>query len=601
MAQMLRLQGTPGTSADEDMSPQEKSTRTAANKIDTTLPDEFSVQRGRPIVFGPPARPISGRLHETRATLRGAVVLCAPWGYEENCASQTFCELARELADAGYEVLRFDYDGCGNSYGDAYDAKRIVGWTSSCALAIEFMARRTGCKVNVVGLRLGAALAVLASADCHIGAAVLWDPVVSGKRYLRALRAMSIMGVEAAPDPNDPGSLVTIGNPMTSATVAELEALNLQGVSTVKIEQALIISRPGAADPRRLTSTLEALGVKTTAEDHMGTEKLLDGPAEQSVMPLNVMRRIVDFIKATAALSPATRRAPLPSATQLEAPDGSWVEHHYTLGAQSLYVVLTVPRDISREGVVVMTNNGVARSIGPARVWVLWARQLAALGICSLRLDFSGLGDSGVRPGQTAGIHYPVDAIDDLQLVVSDLATRLPGPAFALGLCSGAFLNLDAMAAGAGLSGAVSINPQLFYVPDAPGSPHSKRRAAPPTHPWVQRFMENTRVGRRLARLLPFPAWWMLARLRLQPSPIRGAAAAAGVAPVLLIYGNENLGLERLEQRDPGAIRQWVKKGQMVIVDGLDHSMFDIRSRQQAEALTQQFLLKHLPPRTGAA
>ena len=596
---MFRRQGKAPLHAATDMSRVEKTAQTAAPSIDWVLPEAFSEQHGRPVVFGPSARPLWGRLHETRRAVCGAVVLCAPWGYEENCAALTFSQLARELAIAGFEVLRFDYDGCGNSYGDAYDPDRLAAWTTSCQLAIDHMAGRTGCKVDVIGLRLGAALTVLASSHTRIGAAVLWDPVVSGKRYLRALRAMEVMGVAAAPDPEDAGSLVTIGNPMTSATVADLDALNIQSIGAANIERALIISRPGAADPRRLKSTLDTLGVQTIVEEHTGTDKLLDTAAEQAVMPQNITRRIVDFITASAAGSASSRRAPLPTATRLEAPDGSWAEEHYSLGVQSLSVVLTVPRNVTREGVVVMTNNGVARSIGPARVWVLWARRLAAMGITSVRLDFSGLGDSGVRPGQTPGVHYPIEAIDDLQLVIADLAARRPGPAFALGLCSGAFLNLDAMAAGAGIRGAVSINPQLFYVPDAPGSKHSRRRAAPPTHPWWQRFMENTRVGRRLARELPFPAWWMLARLGLQPSPIQGAAkAAAGAGPVLLIYGDDNLGLERLRQRDPGAIRAWVEKGQMVIVEGLDHSMFDVRSRHQVEAIAHQFLLKHLPLRT---
>ena len=337
---------------------------------DRQVPSPVATQLGRPIVFGPPGRPLWGRLHETQVAARGAVVLCSPWGYEENCAFATFQQLAQKLAAAGYEVLRFDYDGCGNSFGDAVDPDRLAGWTDSTALALQYMARRTGGAVSVVGLRLGAALAVLASAECAIENAVLWDPVVSGKRYLRVLRAMSMMGVDAAPDPADPGSLVTIGNVITSATVADLEGLNLQKVASAKISHALIICRPSASDPRRLQSALSTLGVDAAAEDHTGTEKLLDGAAELSVIPENIVQRIFDFIANGRSETSATHNAPLPASVHLDAPDGRWVEKHLTLGSQSLAATLTLPRVITRQGVVLMTNNGVARSIGPARVWV---------------------------------------------------------------------------------------------------------------------------------------------------------------------------------------------------------------------------------------
>jgi len=177
---------------------------TVGSKVDPptltgAVPSDSSVRFGRPVVFGPADRPLVGRLHETRAPAVGSVVLCSPWGYEENCAFGALQMLARKLAESGFETLRFDYDGCGNSWGDPADDERVASWVASCGEAIDFMARRAGRAVRVVGIRLGAALAVLAAASHDIDRAVLWDPVVSGKRYLRALRAMSMMGVDAAP------------------------------------------------------------------------------------------------------------------------------------------------------------------------------------------------------------------------------------------------------------------------------------------------------------------------------------------------------------------------------------------------------------------
>jgi hypothetical protein len=95
---------------------------------------------------------------------------------------------------------------------------------------------------------------------------------------------------------------------------------------------------------------------------------------------------------------------------------------------------------------------------------------------------------------------------------------------------------------------------------------------------------------------MPYPAWWILDRLGLQPSPLRGAAAARARTPVLLIYGEENLGLTRLKQRDSGGLRSWRKDGGIVVMKGLDHSMFAPQIRRQVEACARAFLLEHLPP-----
>jgi hypothetical protein len=168
-------------------------------------------------------------------------------------------------------------------------------------------------------------------------------------------------------------------------------------------------------------------------------------------------------------------------------------------------------------------------------------------------------------------------------------------PTVAVGLCSGAFLSVDAAAASVGLTGIVAINAQLFYLPDPPGSPARLRRAAPPTHPWVQRFFENTRGGRYLARNMPSPFWWVLDLLRLQPNPLRGADVAATRTEPLLIYGQDNLGLQRLQQRAPASLKRWQASGRLIVMDGLDHSMFAPQSRAAVETRVRQFLLKHLP------
>jgi len=572
-------------------------TRTAASLSSAT---HSSAVFGVPVIFGAAAHPLAGRLHTPRGIPAGCVVLCNPWGYEENCSFASFQRLACLLAQSGFETLRFDYESCGNSWGNPTDPDRLSAWTDNCRQAIEYMRARCGVGVHIVGLRLGATLAALASAQTAIESAVLWDPVVKGKSYLRALRAMSMMGVGAAPDPSDPNSLVTIGHTLTSSTVAALNGVQLQSLSEARLGATLLISRPNAPEPKRLLATLQSLRVPCSLEEHPGTDTMLDCAAEQSVIPNNIIERIVAWLKdRPAAVIEAPPVPPGPAVLVAPAPN-DWIEEHLSIGEVGLSGVLTLPRSRTRNGVVVMANNGVARSIGPARAWVEWARLWAAEGIASLRVDLAGLGNSPRHPQQREGDQYPIQAIDDLRAAIDAMRHRGLVPAAAVGLCSGAFLSLDAAAAGVGLSAVAAINGQLFHLPDPAGSPERRRRAAPTTHPWVQQFFNETRVGRKLAQLLPYPFWWVLDRLRLQPSPMRGVEAAAAHSRMLLIYGAENPGWIRMRQRARTSAYRWRAREQLVVMEGLDHSMFAPRIRTSVEERVRRFLLESLPLRPNS-
>ncbi|MFT4115707.1 alpha/beta fold hydrolase [Bradyrhizobium sp.] len=111
-----------------------------------------------------------------------AALLCHPMGNEQVFAYRTMRQLATRLVRAGFHVLRFDYFGTGDSYGDASEGD-IGGWCGDIETAIEELKEVSGAaKVNVVGLRLGANLS--AQAALHqpheIDRLVLWEPLEAG-------------------------------------------------------------------------------------------------------------------------------------------------------------------------------------------------------------------------------------------------------------------------------------------------------------------------------------------------------------------------------------------------------------------------------------
>jgi pimeloyl-ACP methyl ester carboxylesterase len=107
---------------------------------------------------------------------------------------------------------------------------------------------------------------------------------------------------------------------------------------------------------------------------------------------------------------------------------------------KSLFGILTMPDDdVKVEGapISLILNAGIVHRVGPFRIHVDIARQLASKGFATLRLDLSGLGDSAARTGK-------IDIEDRALLDVSDAMDYLEQETGTnrftlLGLCSGAY------------------------------------------------------------------------------------------------------------------------------------------------------------------
>jgi pimeloyl-ACP methyl ester carboxylesterase len=141
--------------------------------------------------FGASTRQLFGFYHPAAGRSRGGVVICAPLGREYLLAHATLRYLARLLADAGFDVLRFDYFGTGDSAG-AFEEASQRQWLTDIATAItelKDLARID--RVSLVGMRYGAALAAVVARTAEgIDGLVLWDTVTSGRDYLQEFGVM---------------------------------------------------------------------------------------------------------------------------------------------------------------------------------------------------------------------------------------------------------------------------------------------------------------------------------------------------------------------------------------------------------------------------
>jgi alpha-beta hydrolase superfamily lysophospholipase len=163
-----------------------------------------------PTFFGDPR--LFGLYHPPEATgprSDTGVLLCPPVGHEHTRSHRALRVLAEALARDGFHALRFDYRGMGDSSGDSADGT-VERWCDDVDAALGELQELSGAgAVFLVGLRLGASLAVRALARPaprrrpRVRRAVLWDPVVSGAEFLElatCLQAAFVVDPTRFPD-----------------------------------------------------------------------------------------------------------------------------------------------------------------------------------------------------------------------------------------------------------------------------------------------------------------------------------------------------------------------------------------------------------------
>jgi pimeloyl-ACP methyl ester carboxylesterase len=124
-------------------------------------------------------------------------VICPPLFSEFMRTQLALRELAISLAERGQHVLRFDYRGTGDSFGDLGEVA-ISDWVEDIALAVREGRDLSGSSVvRLLGVRAGALLACRsACASSDVQRLVLWDPVLDGAGYLQALRRIQVAIIE---------------------------------------------------------------------------------------------------------------------------------------------------------------------------------------------------------------------------------------------------------------------------------------------------------------------------------------------------------------------------------------------------------------------
>lgn len=140
--------------------------------------------------FGPPAQRIFASYHPPAAGIGQVLtVICPPLFSEYMRTHPALRELAGALAEKDQHVLRFDFRGSGDSFGEL-EQLAVSDWIEDIALVVREGCEISECsEVRMVGVRGGALLACKAmGASAQVRRFVVWDPVIDGAGYLQALR-----------------------------------------------------------------------------------------------------------------------------------------------------------------------------------------------------------------------------------------------------------------------------------------------------------------------------------------------------------------------------------------------------------------------------
>jgi uncharacterized protein len=165
-----------------------------ANAPHSEHPKPVLSQTGvRPVFFNGESKHLFGAFYEPVAQQLGGtpVLICPPIGHEYVRCYNPIRKLCGRLAQNGFGVLKFDYCGLGDSYGDGSEVD-ISEWRDNIRAAAKELCRRSGqTDITIVGLRFGATLAAGIRFEGVVARSfVIWDPIVSGNTYLTKLREL---------------------------------------------------------------------------------------------------------------------------------------------------------------------------------------------------------------------------------------------------------------------------------------------------------------------------------------------------------------------------------------------------------------------------
>ena len=289
-----------------------------ATRGDVNRSDETATTILEPLVIGESFAMLS--LPRSGGASNG-VVICAPFGHQNVCAYRPLRTLAERLAEQGLAALRFEWPGTGDSGDD--QSPRPDAWFDSVERAVAELRRRSGASsVTLLGLKAGGTLALAAAAAMpEIEQVVLLAPFVTGRSYLRELRAFHAMaqqafelsaGSRALPE----GSLESSGFLISADDVDAFERIDFTKSDLAPFNGRRILLLTAQTDARaaKLAVALREAGAEVSDSIVPDLARTWDGTSV-SVLPRSCSAAVLDWLGpgGTGDAAPMPVQLPLES------------------------------------------------------------------------------------------------------------------------------------------------------------------------------------------------------------------------------------------------------------------------------------------------
>ncbi|MBW9114077.1 alpha/beta hydrolase [Rhizobium cauense] len=433
--------------------------------IETNFDEGRARPASQPIVFGSHI----GLFEEAKEGGRDmAVLFLNPWGIEEMCTRKFYRILAEQLADIGVSSLRFDYAGTGNSLDDTSAEGGLSVWSDQVGKAAEELKNLSGASNLVfIGQGIGGSLALIeAGSKASPAAVALLAPVLKGRVYLRELSLYSRLiddglGIKAELRERDPGSIA--GLTMPRAVAEDLKAVDLNRVEVRTNLDIFLAERPGLESDNSFREHLQAAGCHLRASAFSGYDALVANPLNQEI-PDDLVDNLVVWIKSLSQYKPHAALPSKKAGMTASVHSAGIRETAVRFGPdQRLFGVLCEPTENSIGVSALILTTAYDHAAGWARSSVELARQLANVGVSSLRFDSAGVGDSPPVAGRRRQVLYDEAQIADVEMA-RDFIEGHGGSerTILIGRCSGAYVAFRGVLADPRWDSCILINPVAF-------------------------------------------------------------------------------------------------------------------------------------------
>ncbi len=260
-----------------------------------------------PTFFSASECPLFGLFHEPEGQVRGhGVLLCPPIGQEHVRAHWALRQVGLALSRAGFHCFRFDWLGVGDSAGDLRSAT-IDAWKDNAVEAAQELRDVAGLrKVSIVGLRVGATIAVLAAEEIRPTCLVLWDPVIDGARYLADLRrlhadALSDRRRYYRPNLRAPRPTELLGFDHGESLLAELARIDVTRAAIPRGSRVCLVRSTPSSELLELSESLRERKVDvelctTQVQANWSSAEEL----EELLLPADAVRTIAGYLERRA-------------------------------------------------------------------------------------------------------------------------------------------------------------------------------------------------------------------------------------------------------------------------------------------------------------